>query len=240
MTVFGISKFAAVAAGLTFAVGLADSFGEPTPDHSKEGIASAETNALTPGWTQIPLKFQIQRPYDLEVKERYSFDPTNNIHDFWVYFTDKPHDPPPNKTTARTEMRLASFKNNEHMFDADVNIVPGSFACIAQVFDAAHGPVTMIIAHPDGTVTAGNHDVIKTNAIGNWWNLKVTNDPAKNGQIRIYVDGVLAGTYRGRGPREYYFKCGVYSRKDSERSEARFRNIKVWEKSVESPQKGRS
>jgi hypothetical protein len=81
-------------------------------------------------------------------------------------------------------------------------------------------------------------DVIKTNAIGNWWNLKVTNDPGTNGQIKVYVDNALARTYHSRGPREYYFKCGVYSRKDSARSEARFRNIKVWEKSEPSTTEG--
>jgi hypothetical protein len=192
------------------------------------GSPTAEN--LTRGWTQTPLKFEIQRPYDLEVKDRYHFDEPSNTHDFWVNFTDKPHAPPPNHTTARTEMRLENYHSGEHMFDADVNISPGCFACIMQVFDAAHGPVTMLIAHPDGTVTVGNHDVIKTNAIGNWWNLKVTNDTAPGGKIRIYVDNVLAGTYSSRGSRDYYFKCGVYSRKNSARSEARFRNIDVWER----------
>jgi hypothetical protein len=126
-------------------------------------------------------------------------------------------------------MRLESFHERERMFDADVNINPGTFACIAQVFDAAHGPVTMLIAHPDGSVTVG-HNVIKTNAIGNWWNLKMTDDPHTNGLIHIYVDNVLVHTAHSRGPRDYYFKCGVYSRKDSGRSEAHFRDIKVWEK----------
>src|SRR5581483_11533051 len=140
-----------------------------------------------------------------------------------VNFTDKPHLPPPNTTTARTEMRLETYNTGEHMFDADVNVAPGTFACIMQVFDAAHGPVTMLIAHPDGTVTVGSgtNNVIKRNAIDNWWNLKVTNDPATNGLIRIYGDNVPVQTNSSRGPRDYYFKCGVYSRKDSARSEAR-------------------
>ncbi len=199
---------------------------------SNSGVnpGASETNNLTRGWTRLPLKFEIQKPYDLPAQDRYRYDATNNTHDFWVYFTDKPHAPPPNRTNARTEMRLESFSTNEHMFDADVNVSPGTFACIAQVFDAKHGPVTMVIAHPDGTVTIG-HDVIKTNAIGNWWNLKITNDPGTNGLIKIYVDKVLVRACRSRGPREYYFKCGVYSRKNSDRSEARFRDIKVWEKS---------
>ena len=191
---------------------------------------AAETNlapVVAGGWKPVPFKFEIQHPYDLKTSDRYDFDATNNIHHFWVYFTDKPHAPPPNKTTARTEMRLETFSRGEHMFDGDVNVSPGTFACIAQVFDAAHGPVTMLIAHPDGTVTIG-HELIKTNAIGHWWNLKMTDDPKVGGKIKIYADNVLVGTYDSRGPRDYYFKCGVYSRKDSSRSEVRYRNIKMW------------
>jgi hypothetical protein len=198
-------------------------------DSTNQTAASPVIN-LREGWKQESFKFEVQHPYDLKLQERYKFDSTNNTHDFWVFFTDKPHAPPPNRTTARTEMRLETFSSGEHMFDADVNIKPGTFACIGQVFDARHGPVTMIIAHPDGTVTIGR-DQIKTNAIGNWWNLKVSNDTARGGKIKIYVDNVLAATYASRGPRDYYFKCGVYSRKNSERSEVLVRNIKMWIKS---------
>jgi hypothetical protein len=197
-------------------------------------VHGAETNSaasLTDGWKPVPFKYDVQHPYDLKLSDRYEFDPTNNIHHFWVFFTDKPHAPPPNQTTARTEMKLESFSTNEYMFDGDVNITPGTFACIAQVFDAKHGPVTMIIAHPDGTVTAGNRGLIATNAIGHWWNLKLTADTSAGGKIRVYVDNVLAGTYNCRGPREYYFKCGVYSRKDSDRSDVRYRDLKMWVKS---------
>src|ERR1017187_10694759 len=93
----------------------------------------AETNSaasLTDGWKQAPFKFDIQHPYDLKASDRYDFDAASNAHHFWVYFTDKPHAPPPNKTNARTEMRLETFSTGEHMFDGDVNISPGTFACI--------------------------------------------------------------------------------------------------------------
>jgi hypothetical protein len=195
-------------------------------------IRAAETNSaarLTDGWKPVPFKFEIQHPYDLKTSDRYDFDATNNVHHFWVDFTDKPHAPPPNKTNARTEMRLETFSDGERMFDGDVNVSPGTFACIAQVFDAKHGPVTMLIAHPDGTVTAG-HTVMATNVIGRWWNLKMTNDTKDGGKIKIYADNALAGTFDSRGPREYYFKCGVYARDNSGRSEVRYRNVKMWEK----------
>ena len=184
--------------------------------------------ALTRGWVQTSFTYEIQHPYDLKVSDRYHLDRASRTHDFWVYFSDKPHAPPPNRTTARTEMRLETYSTGEHMFDADVKIKPGTFACMAQVFDAAHGPVTMLIAHTNGDVTVGNNLLIKTNAIGHWWNLKVTNDPAPGGRIHIYTDNVLVATYSSRGPRDYYFKCGVYSRRNSARSEVLFRNIKVW------------
>jgi len=214
-----------------FAVAATSAFGVNSENSTNRPVVAGnvpQTN-LTAGWTQVPFKFEIQHPYDLDAKDRYKFDPTSNTHDFWVFFTDKPHAPPPNRTTARTEMRLETYNTGEHMFDADVNIKPGTSACIAQVFDAAHGPVKMLIAHPDGTVTIGQ-DVIKRDAIGHWWNLKVTNDPAPDGKIKVYADNVLVGTYASRGPRDYYFKCGVYSRKNSDRSEAEFRNIKMWVK----------
>jgi hypothetical protein len=192
---------------------------------------AADMNAvvnLTNGWKQIKFKYEIQHPYDLKTSERYDFDATNNIHHFWVFFSDKPHAPPPNKTNARTEMRLETFSAGELMFDGDVFICPGTFACIAQVFDAKHGPMQMIFAHPDGRVTVRDHELLMTNAIGQWWNLKMTCDTKAGGKVRIYANDKLVGTYDSRGPRDYYFKCGVYSRDHSDKSEVRYRNIKMW------------
>ena len=71
-----------------FAIGLALNF------YSVRVIGAAETNSalsLTDGWKQVPFKYQIQHPYDLKTADRYDFDATNNIHHFWVFFTDKPH-----------------------------------------------------------------------------------------------------------------------------------------------------
>ena len=198
------------------------------------GAGPNSISSPTDGWKQIPFTFEIQHPYDLKAGDRYDFDPTNNIHHFWVYFTDKPHAPPPNKTNARSEMRLETYTNGVYMFDGDLNISPGTFACVGQVLDAAHGPVAMVVVEPNGTVRVNTHDdarvhdVINTNAIGRWWNLKMQNDTKAGGKIKIYVDNVLAGTYASRGPRDYYFKCGVYSRDNSDRSEVRYRNIKMW------------
>lgn len=196
------------------------------------GSSGAEN--LTQGWLPVPLKFEIQHPYDLKAGDRYAYDARTDTHDFWVYYTDKPHAPPPNQTAARTEMRLETYRRDAYMFDADYYVCPGTFACIAQVFDAAHGPVAMVIAHPDGTVMIGR-TVIATNVVNRWWNLKIINDLSPGGKIKVYADNVLAGTFKNRGPRDYYFKCGVYSRKDSHRSEVRVRDIKLWMKPTPLP-----
>ncbi|HTB82132.1 MAG TPA: polysaccharide lyase family 7 protein [Candidatus Sulfotelmatobacter sp.] len=196
-------------------------------------VRAMDTNIvphLTDGWKPVQFKYEIQHPYDLQKQDRYDFDATNNIHHFWVFFTDKPHAPPPNKTNARTEMRLETFSTGERMFDGDVYIYPGTFACIGQVFDANHGPMQMIIARPDGRVTVRDHELVMTNAISRWWNLKMTCDTKAGGEVKIYANDVLVGTYAGRGPRDYYFKCGVYSRDHSDKSEVRYRNIKMWVK----------
>ena len=220
-----VKSFPFILLVILVSAGLARAFG---------GTAPGAVPSPTDGWKEILFTNEIQHPYDLKPGDRYDFDAANNIHHFWVYFTDKPHAPPPNKTNARSEMRLQSYNNGQFMFDGDLNISPGTFACVGQVLDATHGPVAMVIAHPDGTVTVSTHDnikindVINTNAIGRWWNLKMENDTKEGGKIKIYVDNVLAGAYPGRGPREYYFKCGVYSRENSDRSEVRYRNIKMW------------
>ncbi|HSY18056.1 MAG TPA: polysaccharide lyase family 7 protein [Candidatus Acidoferrales bacterium] len=204
--------------------------------HDVSGAGTNPGAGVTDGWKPMPFTHEIQHPFDLKMSDRYDFDATNGIHHFWIRFTDKPHAPPPNKTNARSEMKLANYRDGEFMFDGDVMISPGTSACIGQVFDAAHGPVAMVVAHPDGTVTVQVHDLpkvndlVSTNAIGHWWNLKMQNDTREGGQVKIYVDNVLVGTYPGRGPREYYFKCGVYSREGSDLSDVRYRNIKMWMK----------
>lgn len=60
----------------------------------------------TDGFDNIPLiqnNFKLQRPYDVPLEERYSFE--NGTHRLWVYADDKPHDPN-SPTQPRTEIRI--------------------------------------------------------------------------------------------------------------------------------------
>lgn len=60
----------------------------------------------TEGFTSLPLdqsNFDIQRPYNVPVDQRYSF--VDGVHKMWVYKTDKPHSPN-SHTNPRTEIRI--------------------------------------------------------------------------------------------------------------------------------------
>jgi hypothetical protein len=191
-------------------------------------------SALTQGFKLQPLKFEVQHPYDLKLEDRYSYDKAADTHDLWVLETDKPHAPPPNKTAARTEFRLKddNYKpdTGQHMLDCDMFIMPGTSACITQVFGT--GPMAMIGVDKDGTISdLRTHQVIAKNMNGKWFNWKVIHDTAAEGKgaIKIYIDGKLAdGDISARKQASYYFKCGVYSRHGSERNEVKIRNLKYW------------
>lgn len=198
--------------------------------------ASNPVAALTEGFELQPLHYEVQHPYDLKLEERYSYDKATDTHDLWVLGTDTPHAPPPNKTAARTEFRLKddNYKPDTglHMLDCDMYIVPGTFACITQVFGT--GPMAMIIVDKDGTISdLRTHQVIAKEMNSKWFNWKVIHDTGADGKgaIKIYIDGKLAdGDVAAKKQASYYFKCGLYSRHGSERSEMKVRNLKYWVK----------
>lgn len=65
----------------------------------------------TDGFTPISISqnnFQIQKPYDVPVDQRYSF--IDGVHKFWVFKTDKPHTTT-SQTKPRCEIRI-TVRNN--------------------------------------------------------------------------------------------------------------------------------
>jgi hypothetical protein len=202
----------------------------------KEKSPSDSASALTQGYTLQPLRYEVQHPYDLKLEDRYSYDKATDTHDLWVLASDKPHAPPPTKTAARTEFRLKdeNYKADTglHMLDCDLFIVPGTFACISQVFGT--GPMAMIVVDKDGTISdLRTHQVIAKEMNGKWFNWKVIHDTGAEGKgaIKIYIDGKLAdGDVSAKKQTSYYFKCGLYSRHGSDRSEIKIRSLKYWVK----------
>jgi hypothetical protein len=206
--------------------------GPPAPD-----AGSAPWTALTAGWTEKMFTFAIHKPFDLPESARHTFDAATNTHTFWTLRGDKPHQPPPNSTGARSELRMNNdYTSGNHQFEADVYVVSGTQgACVMQVFGGITNATSlMLVAHPDNGGSVKRYDgpaVIKSMAYDKWWHLNVIHEANGSGigKVRVYADGVLAGTFDDRGNATHYFKCGVYNNSGA-RAESRFRNIKYWVK----------
>lgn len=192
----------------------------------------ARAAGITDGWTQVPFKYEIQHPYNLQESDRYSYDSATDTHTFWILKTDKPHLPPPNGTAPRTEMRFFNdYKSGQHMFDADYWIVPGTdntnifqlfLTSQIRVFTPQNGNARETFSHGSNSGTS-----LYANAYSRWFNLKVEHD-ADAHVIKYYFNDTLVYTKKDNHGSPWYFKCGAYTVND--RSEVRIRHIKYWRK----------
>ncbi|KAK6922879.1 Alginate lyase 2 [Dillenia turbinata] len=166
--------------------------------------ASAQTDP-TKGFTEQPLdqsNFEIQKPYDKSVDQRYSF--VDGVHKLWVYSTDKPHTPTSN-TEPRTEIRI-------------------------RVFGASTQASTLQVRVYNGQLMYYRSVVLDSNIYDRWFKLNVIHD-VEASKVQIYVDGVLKYAASGHGGDSHYFKCGVYAQNnDSNYMESRWKNIKILQK----------
>jgi hypothetical protein len=205
--------------------------GTSKPDVPPAGTGGAGgSSPLTAGWREAPFEFSIHKPYDLPESARHSYDAATNTHTFWVLKTDKPHDPPPNTTAPRTELRMKNdYTSGLHQFEADMYVVAGTDGpSIMQVFGgSAHATAFMLKAY-GGSLKHYDRETVLTDAYEKWLHLNVIHN-ADTGEVKAYIDNRLVGTFKDNGPATHYFKCGVYG-PNSPRVETRFRNIKNWVK----------
>ena len=206
----------------------------PAPDAGMGGATgtggSGGGSPLTAGWREMPFTFAIHTPYDLPESARHSFDAATNTHTFWVLKTDKPHDPPPNMTAPRSELRMKNdYTTGMRQFEADFYVVAGTDGpCVMQVFGgSAHATAFMLKAY-GGSLKHYDREIVLTDAYEKWLHLNVIHN-ADTGEVKAYIDNKLVGTFKDNGPATHYFKCGVYG-PTSARVESRFRNIKQWVK----------
>ncbi|WP_229869053.1 cinnamyl alcohol dehydrogenase [Streptomyces inusitatus] len=187
----------------------------------------------TAGWTQTPFTFNVQKPHDLAVGDRYTHT-ADGEHHLWVYDTDKPHTPT-SATDPRTEMRWhQEYTAGQHMWDGDVHLVAGThgatFVQILRVQRPEGTPATdfMLNAYNEagGTVKAYSGKVIKTGMYNKWFNVKIAHN-ATTGTVQVWFDNVLVHTDTDRGPATRHFKNGVYHH-GTGRAESRFRNLTYW------------
>jgi hypothetical protein len=200
-------------------------------------LALLATPAQAAAWTQTPFTFNVQKPWNLNRSDRYSY--SGGVHTCWVYDTDEPHTQTSN-TDPRTEMRwLQEYSTGRHAWEGEVYVPSGvNGPTVMQILRVRGGdpgtPATDIMLNVynqnGGTLRRGSSStVIATGIYNTWFRLRVEHAPLADakGTIRVYFNGMpkLATTDNGRATR--HFKNGVYHH-GSGRAEARFRNITYW------------
>jgi hypothetical protein len=162
------------------------------------------------GWTEYTEIFKIQRPYDLMESDRYNF--ANGIYDFWVFPNDKPFEVG-NSTAPRTEARYPNMTGGQKMWTGDILVdSPSNTTTIFQVHHTTTGAGPVYLQVNGGTLRELNGQVVVSNIIGKWFNLKVAFDPA-TANATIYVNNCQKLMLRNSRPGDhvYYFKHGVYT-----------------------------
>ncbi|KAK9271900.1 hypothetical protein L1049_002265 [Liquidambar formosana] len=175
--------------------------------------------------------FDIQRPYDVPVNQRYSF--VNGIRKLWVFSTDKPHTPT-SKTAPRTEIRIQGYDYSSGVWQFEgYGYVPKgtSGVCVMQVFGSSppHA-TTLVLSVYNGSLSSYRDPVLVPNIYNKWFRLNVIHD-VDSSKVKVFINGVLKFQAEGRGGSSHYFKFGVYAQDDdSHCMESRWKGIKVLKK----------
>ncbi|GFS37510.1 hypothetical protein Acr_00g0052340 [Actinidia rufa] len=166
----------------------------------------------TDGFTNIPLKdwnFELQKPYDIPLEERYSFQ--NGVHKLWVCADDKPHDPN-SHTQPRTEIRITglNYSSGVWQFEGYAFVPNGtSGATIAQIHGSAKGATTIILRIYNGDMRYYSYGLTAKNLYDKWFRVNIIHNVDK-GKLKVFINGTKRFGVKDKGPGEMYFKCGVY------------------------------
>ncbi|KAK4356206.1 hypothetical protein RND71_025177 [Anisodus tanguticus] len=186
----------------------------------------------TDAFTQVPISqsnFQIQKPYDVPVNQRYSF--IDGVHKFWVFKTDKPHTTT-SQTKPRSEIRITGhdYSSGVWQFEANGYVPSGSSGVsIMQVFGASPTSTTLMLRVYNGGLTY-YREVIERNIYNRWFTLNVIHDVGAS-KLKVFINGILKHEASGRGGDHHYLKFRVYAQdNESDRMESRWRGIKLYKK----------
>ncbi|KAM7523604.1 hypothetical protein LguiA_013506 [Lonicera macranthoides] len=188
----------------------------------------------THGFTKLPFNtsyYQIQKPYDLAVDQRYRF--THGVHKLWVYSTDNPlsADSP---TKPRTEISITGYNYSyaAWQFEGHAYVPKGtSGVCIMQVYGAnpPHASTLMLRVYND-VLTYYQAANIVVDIYDRWFRVNVIHEIEAN-KLQVYINRVLKFEAPGRGGQLHHFKFGVYSQNnDTHYMESRWKNIKIFKK----------
>ncbi|KAF7840061.1 citrate-binding protein [Senna tora] len=188
----------------------------------------------TYGFSEVPLSasnFKHDKPYDLEVSQRYSFK--NGIHRLWVYSTDKPLRKG-SRTNPRSEIRIKGYDYSSGVwqFEGHGYVPRGtSGVSIMQVF-GSHPPraTTFMLWTHNGSLSYYNSPILVPHIWDRWFKLNVVHDVGAS-NVKVYIDGYMVYEAHGHGGSSHYFKFGVYAQDhDSHYMESRWKGIRVLHK----------
>jgi hypothetical protein len=188
--------------------------------------------APTDGLVEYLDTFTLQKPYDLNISDRFSATNVNGLLQYtcWVKSGDNPLYIT-SGTQPRTEMRWNTNWNvTERMWEADVFIDSGTDnqTAIMQVKSNNGGGEPIYI-----TVNGGNlyntygSTPIATNIIGRWFHMICAYNPT-TGQRRVWIDGtqVVNSTETHPLSTVFYFKNGTYH--VATLSRVHFQSVRFW------------
>ncbi len=218
-------------------------FGSPSPSPAAGASPSspsdldstADTSGTSPtaGFHKIDDHYTVQKPYDLQVADR--FLAKDGVFTCWVFGYDKPHEPT-SKTGPRTEMRWETWKQQDHenQIEFDVQFDDKTTkTCIFQVKSNSGGREAIYLqVHGVGELRNSVGKVFATNMANKWFHVNGSYNPA-TGDRHLWIDGklILSGTYNSP-VRDWYFKTGTYSNgiAPNDRSWAEYKNFQHWVK----------
>jgi hypothetical protein len=198
------------------------------------GVALAD---LTTGFTLLPLNFAMQKPYNIPLQQRYSFDARTNTHHMWVYNSDQPFSEG-SATGPRTEMRFnpdyTTTSATQMQFEADVMVPAGtSGITIFQIHngdsqESQYGSTSLLLTVENGNLRHYDDTILASNVYGKWFHLNVIHNTSTH-TMSVYVNGTFANSWQDTGGTDWYFKCGVYSASGmSALCQSYYRNVHMW------------
>jgi len=205
----------------------------PFAGFDNEDAAGTSGTGPTTGFHLIPDHYSVQRPYDLQVADRFST--VDGVCTCWVFGHDKPHEPD-SHTGPRTEMRWETWPQQDHenQFEFDARFDDKTTkTCIFQIKSNSGGREALYLqVHGPGELRNSTGPVFLQNMANKWFHVNASFNPA-TGDRHLWIDGKLlvSGTYNSP-VRDWYFKCGTYSNgiAPDDRSWAEFKNFKHWVK----------
>lgn len=205
---------------------------ENAPEAPEPGIPGLEIPGPKhgTGWVEQKYTYNIQKPWNLKLEDRYTYDEKTDEHTFEIMKGDEPFKQG-DHTAPRCELRMQNdYTEGNHQFEADYYAVEGTHrTCVMQVFGYPVAINIKVYGENGGTLKwHDTHDIV-TSIYNKWVHLNVVHIFDER-QIHVYVDGKLIRSFKVKEDAPlYYFKCGVYSTA-SETSKVKIKNIKYYSK----------